>query len=243
LKVLILAAGSATRLKPLTDNLPKCMLTIGAQTIIERTISNLLKYGLSDITIVTGFLAETLQNFLHDKFPQVAFTYIHNADYATTNNIHSLWLAHNAIGSSEMLLLDSDIIFDHRIIKLLLDDIQPNALAMRSKGGIGVEEMKVRINSKSHVQEISKSITPESAAGESIGIEKFGRDFVDRLFQILDDLIMNQKKSNVFYELAFQQLISAGQVIKACDVKDLLCIEIDIPQDIAAATELVSAIS
>jgi choline kinase len=239
LKALILAAGTATRLRPLTNNQPKCMLRVGEISIIERTIENILHYGIEEFYIVTGYLADKLKSFVSKKFPHANISYIHNPVYDSTNNIYSLWLAREKVENDDLLLLDSDIIFDRRIIKLLLNNANENCLALRSQGQIGAEEMKVTTDQYNRIREISKQIEAQSAAGESLGIEKFGRAFVGYLYRILDDLIENKKQVDKFYELAFQQTINDGHDLFACDIKNLKCIEIDTPDDMHAAQHLV----
>ena len=239
MKALILAAGTASRLRPLTNNQPKCMLPVGEMTIIERTISNILHYGIDEFYIVTGFMADKLQTFVSQKFPNVQISYIHNPVYDTTNNIYSLWLARSSVIDDDLLLLDSDIIFDRRVLQVLLADKNENGLALRSEGNIGIEEMKVQVGQNNRIVEISKKIDPASAAGESMGIEKFSREFTGHLFQIVDDLIVNKNQADKFYELAFQQAIDKGHVIVACDIGSLRCIEIDTPEDMESAQVLV----
>jgi choline kinase len=243
LKALILAAGTASRLRPLTNSLPKCMLEVGGITIIERTINNLVAGGVSDIIIVTGYLADELKEFIQSKFPGLQIAYIHNPVYDSTNNIYSLWLARDLVKDSEILLLDSDIIFDKKILDLLLTSEYENCLALRSSGEIGVEEMKITTDTQSKVVEIAKTIALEMAAGESVGIEKFSQSFVSELYKILETLIIDQNQADKFYELAFQLAIDSGQELYACNVGNLRCIEVDTPDDMRLANELAKDLS
>ena len=131
------------------------------------------------------------------------------------------------------------LFFDKRIPELLVNSKLENCLALRSSDDIGIEEMKVTTDANSLVLEIAKTILPENAAGESVGIEKFSKNFVNKLFQVLEILIEDQKQVDKFYELAFQISISDGQELYACDVGDLKCIEIDTPDDMEAANVLI----
>ena len=238
MKALILAAGIASRLRPLTNSLPKCMLEVGGMTIIERTINNLIAGGVSDIIIVTGYLADELKEFIQAKFPDLQIAYIHNPIYDSTNNIYSLWLARDLVKDSEILLLDSDIIFDKRILDLLLTSGYENCLALRSSGDIGVEEMKITTDAQSKIVKIAKTIALEKATGESVGIEKFSQSFVSELYKNLKTLIIDQNQADKFYELAFQLTIDGGQELYACNVGNFKCIEIDTPEDMQLANEL-----
>ena len=90
MKGIILAAGIASRLRPITDNMPKCLLKIGDQLILERTLNNLLKNGIDDIVIVTGYLEESNKRILLKlNFPELKVEYITNEIYNSTNNIYS----------------------------------------------------------------------------------------------------------------------------------------------------------
>jgi len=240
MKAVILAAGIASRLRPLTDNTPKCLLRLGHKTILERTIDNVISNDIDKLIIVTGYLEKLIKDFIEDHYPKLNVTYIYNDVYDSTNNIYSLWLVKDHIQNSDMLLMDSDIIFDHRIIKLLLTSGTGNFLAIRSEHSLGEEEMKVIVNSDNLITQISKKIDPRLAAGESIGIEKFESDYLQTLFTKLDQRIANDGRVNDFYEEAFQDTIDNGQLLYALDVGDYKCIEIDTPEDIDEAEKMIA---
>ncbi len=235
MKTIILAAGISSRLRPLTDNIPKCLIKLGNKTILERTIDNLIYYKLNEIIIVTGYLEDMIKNFLKSKYPNLNITYIYNEVYDSTNNIYSLWLTKKMVLGDQMLLLDSDILFDKRILALLLNSNYANCLALRSDHQLSEEEIKVRLNDDKSIAEISKTVDLKHAVGESIGIEKFSAEFTNKLFEILDRKILTENKVNIFYEAAFQEAIDAGEKIYAVDIGDLKCIELDFAEDIERA--------
>ncbi len=235
MKTVILAAGISARLRPLTNSTPKCLLKIAGKTILERTIDNLLCYDLNDVIIVTGFHQEQIKDFISEKYPHLKVTYIYNEVYDTTNNIYSLWLTKDYTKNEEMLLLDSDILFDKKILELLINSKYPNCLALRTDHQLSEEEIKVRLNEDKSIAEISKTVELKHAVGESIGIEKFSAKFVEQLFQILDRKILKENQVKIFYEAAFQDAINSGEKIFAVDIGDLKCIELDFAEDIERA--------
>lgn len=237
MKSIILAAGVSARLRPLTNNTPKCLLKIGGKTILERTLDNLLAYDLNDVIIVTGYLQEQIKSFVARYYQQLNVTYIFNDKYDTTNNIYSLWMTKDLVMNNEMLLMDSDILFDKRILDLLLKSEYPNCIALRSDHQLGDEEIKVQLNSDKSIAEISKTVDLNRAAGESIGIEKFSAEFTNKLFEILDRKILAENKVNIFYEAAFQDAINDVNKIYAVDIGSLKCIEIDFAEDIEKASK------
>lgn len=235
MKAVILAAGVAMRLRPLTNNTPKCLLKLAGKTILERTISNLLFNEIDDLVIVTGYLQEQIKEFINFQYPSLKVKYIFNDKYDVTNNIYSLWLTKPEVEGKEFILLDSDIIFDKAIISLLTNSHSKNVLALRCDHNLSEEEIKVSLNNNGSIKEISKAVNIGEAIGESIGIEKFNYDLSSKLFSILDKMILEEGQSNIFYEAAFQRLIDSGEKIFTEDVGKLRCIELDTAEDLREA--------
>jgi len=238
MKTVILAAGAGSRLKQLTDHLPKCLLKAGGKCILEMTIENLLETGNSEIIIVTGYLEEMIREFIEQRFPQLKVTFIFNSSFASTNNIYSLWLAKDKVMGDDMLMMDSDIIFDKLIITKLLDSGFKNCLALK-RHDVHEEEIKVRADETGRVIEIGKNVIPADAAGESIGIEIFGKEILPELFRILDRMVVTEKNVNLFYEAAFQELADRGYDLFIVDTTEYPCMEIDTKEDLTAADELI----
>jgi choline kinase len=237
MKVVILAAGIASRLRPLTNNTPKCLLKVGNKRILEQTIENLIANNLTDIIVVTGYLENQIREYLHARFPSLNIEYIYNEVYASTNNIYSLGLVREAVGEEPMLMMDSDIVFDHRIITELLKSGYENCLALK-RHAVQDEEIKIKIDERGRVLEISKEVKTDEAIGESIGIELFSKTMKTALFNVIDRKVRIDGKFNQFYEAAFQELIDHGYDLFAVDTTRYLCMEIDTPDDLRIAGEL-----
>lgn len=237
MKAVILAAGIASRLRPLTNNTPKCLLKVGSKSILELAIENLISNSISEIIIVTGYLDSMIREFMKERFPHLEITYCHNELYSSTNNIFSLWLAKEALGDDDMLLMDSDIVFEGRIIGKLRDSGFKNCLALK-RHELSDEEIKVLTNKNGRILDISKEVNPNEAAGESIGIEIFSRQLVPELFSVIDRKVNAEKKVNIFYEVAFQELINENHDIFIVDVTEFFCMEIDTAEDLKVAGEI-----
>ncbi len=239
MKAVILAAGVSSRLRPLTDTTPKCLLDLGGKTILGRTLENLRENDIREILIVTGYREAQIRIFVAAEFPDLAVDFIWNEQYASTNNIYSLWLTRAHVIGHDMMLLDSDIVFDRRILALLLHSGHENCLAITAGTELGSEEIKVAVGREGHVTEISKEVDTSNAFGESIGIERFGAAFLSLLFTVLDRKIRVDHQCNQFYEAAFQELIDGSQKIFPIDVGEYRCMEIDTPEDIEKARTMV----
>ncbi len=235
----ILAAGMAKRLRPLTDERPKCLLTVGERTLLQRTVDAIITAGINELVVVTGYRQQMIRDFLTAHYPAVTIHFIDNPDYAHNNNIFSLWLTRPYTEGKDFLLLDSDILFDPAIIPAVLKQ-EGSALAL-NRHELGEEEIKVIVDDKNRVQEISKVCSIEKAIGESVGIEKMTADYSTALFTELEKMIEGEGLIDVFYEKAFERLIPQGHTFKIVDTTDFFSIELDTVEDFENAKKLIPA--
>jgi len=123
---LLLAAGTGTRLRPLTRNAPKCLTEVGGRPILDRLIHNLRAKGIERLVVVLGYQGDKIREFLRHKAGDMQIDYVVNPDYRTTNNLYSLWLARQQI-QEPFLLVESDLVFEAR----MLDDmLYPDRIAI-----------------------------------------------------------------------------------------------------------------
>lgn len=242
MKAVLLAAGTATRLRPLTDDVPKCLLPVGGKPILGRALEHLGALGVDETIVVTGYLRERVAAFVGERFAGARVTLVDNPAYATTNNAASLLRAAKAIAGRPFLLLDADIVFARDVAGALLRDARENTLALRPAHDLGEEEMKCEVAPDGRVVAISKQVPVARAAGESIGIERFGAAASARLFEVLRDRIEGRGLANEYYEASFQQMIDEGVPIHAVTVAGLYCAEIDTPDDLARVDAEVRAL-
>ena len=123
---IILAAGMGKRLKGLTNDKTKCMITINEVTLIERMLNQLDNLMLDKIIIVVGYKAEKLKKFIFTLNINTKIEFVLNDVYDKTNNIYSLFLAKDYLKDSDCLILESDLIFDNGILEDIIDDENPN---------------------------------------------------------------------------------------------------------------------
>ena len=234
----ILAAGMAKRLRPLTDHQPKCLLTVGRRTLLERTVDAMRQAGISRFVVVTGYRADMIRHFLttHYAPADAQFTFLHNADYEHNNNIYSLWMAGQEVRGTDFLLMDSDILCDPAAVVRIAREPE-SALAV-NRHELGEEEMKVVVDSEMRITEISKTCCPEDAMGESVGIEHITADYSEALFRELDQMILSEGLVDIFYERAFERLIPQGHTFRVVDTTDYFSYELDTPEDYQRAQEL-----
>ena len=239
----ILAAGMAKRLRPLTDTKPKCLLEVGGKTLLQRTVDAMAATGITEFVVVTGYRADQIReaigqwSALNGQSPK--FTFLHNADYEHNNNIYSLWMSGKVVRGQEFLLMDSDILCDPETVAVIARQ-ETSALAV-NRHELGEEEMKVVVDADMHITEISKTCRPEDAIGESVGIEKFTADHSTALFRELDQMIEQEGLIDIFYERAFERLIPQGYTFKVVDTTEFFSYELDTPEDYEQAKRLFNA--
>ena len=205
----ILAAGMAKRLRPLTDTKPKCLLKVGERTLLERTVDAMRQAGITEFLVVTGYRGEMIRDFLREYS---SFTFLDNTDYEHNNNIYSLWMACQKVRGCDFLLMDSDILCDPAAVVRIAQE--PTAALAVNRHELGEEEMK------------------------SVGIEKITADYSEALARELDQMILQEGLIDIFYERAFERLIPQGHTFKVVDTTHYFSYELDTPEDFQRAQEL-----
>ena len=113
MRAIILAAGRGARLAPHTDERPKCLVELAGKTLLSRQLAVLAALGIEDIVLVGGYRADQLAAWPHSL--------VINQDFATTNMVHSLFRAQDALdGGDDVLIAYSDIVYEARVLRALL---------------------------------------------------------------------------------------------------------------------------
>ena len=138
-------------------------------------------------------------------------------------------MAGEVVRGKDFLLMDSDIFCDPAAVVRIAQEPE-SALAV-NRHECGEEEMKVVVDADMRITEISKTCRPEDAMGESVGIEKITADYSEALYKELDQMILQEKLIDIFYERAFERLIPQGHTFRVVDTSSYYSYEIDTPED------------
>lgn len=232
IKAVILAAGVGSRIRPLTDNCPKCLLAIGGNTILEMMISHIQGCGINEVLFVVGYLQEKIKDYVKKKFPELDVHFITNERYSETNTGYSLMLTKEWIGNSTFIKFDADVVFDKNILMKLIDCEYENCFCIDKNIQLDAEEVKVIIDQKNRVIRASKTANPKDAIGESIGIEKISGETAKLLFEELAIMMEDEQNHQEYYEAAYERLIDNSVPFYALDISGLRWTEIDTHNDL-----------
>jgi choline kinase len=237
---IVLAAGGGTRLRPLTDALPKTLLPVdGERSILELSLSNFATVGLTDAVVVVGHAAQEV----HDRVPALEQRYglrvelVHNDRYDVWNNAYSLWLARDAFKDSA-LLVNGDTVHPPQVEQRLLDarGTAPILLALDDVKSLAEEEMKVVLDADGRLARINKALDPVAADGEYIGVTLIEPEAADRLSEALQAVF--ERDTTLYYEDGYQQYADWGETIRTAAIGAVEWVEVDNHADLQRAREI-----
>jgi len=183
---IILAAGKGSRLNGTIGDKPKCLLRVGGRTLVERQIDALRSVGIDDIVMVVGCQADHVRRICGP-----AITYVENTRFAQTNSLYSLWMARPLLYDG-VVVMNCDVLFHPRMLSDLVTARHEDALLIAYQDDdaapFGDEEMKIRVR-RGRVADISKTLPPDVADGENVGVVKFGPEGARLLAGLLDQRI------------------------------------------------------
>ncbi|PZC44158.1 MAG: Histidinol-phosphate/aromatic aminotransferase [Chloroflexi bacterium] len=117
-RAILLAAGKGTRLQPLTADLPKCLVEVDGKPLLMRALDALALEGVKEAVIVVGYGGDTIREQVGPSHAGLTIRYVDAPDFATTNNIRSLWDARRYL-DQDIFLLEADVAFDPGVLAAL----------------------------------------------------------------------------------------------------------------------------
>jgi choline kinase len=238
---IVLAAGGGTRLRPLTDDLPKTLLPVteDGRSILELAVANLSAVGVRHVTVVTGHAAEAIEKIvpeLEHRYDVVLETRF-NDRYATWNNAYSVWLVRDVFAQGA-LLVNGDTVHPVDVEQRLLAarGAAPVLLAVDDDKTLGDEEMKVHLE-EGRLTRITKQMAPASAQGEYIGVTLIEAEAAAPLAEALADTF--ERDRDLYYEDGYQELADRGGEIRAIPIGQAVpWVEVDDHADLERARQV-----
>jgi len=205
---LLLAAGTGSRLQPLTESAPKCLTMVNGVSILERLIASLQLHGFERLIVVTGFMENHIREFLRDRAGDIEIEYVFSPLYKTTNNIYSLWMARHLLDET-FLLLESDLVFDE---SLLEDMLYPDRMAIASMQP-WMNGTCVTINENQRVESFlsGSASVPGQTKFKTVNIYCISLNSWRCVAGQLDRRIA-EGRLNDYYEVVFADMVAAGDM-------------------------------
>lgn len=235
MKAVILAAGQGTRIRSVHGERPKCLISVGNQTILDYQLEALSMAGVSDVAIVVGYEKEQIMNHVGTRYDHIGLSveFIENLVFESTNNIYSLWVAREWIRDDSFICMNADVLFEPEILDDLLQSSAQISMIVDPEWRD--ETMKV-IVSDGRVIRMSKKISKEESCGTYIGITTFLRSVQKSFFRKMHDLICSGRV-NEFFNAAVQELADEGVHVGFASTTGLAWAEIDDPLDLIFAQQ------
>lgn len=240
MRAIILSAGQGSRLLPLTEERPKCLLPLGAKLLIEWQIAALAETGVEDVAVVTGYRADDVAAVLRRLAgPRLGIRTHYNPFHKLADNLATCWLARAEMDCDFILLNGDTVIEPAGIQRLLASPPAPITVAIDRKesGAYDADDMKVHVNG-TRLLEIGKHLPPGRTDAESIGMLLF-RGSGPRLFtDMLEAMMRGPGGLKSFYLKAIGR-IARDHAVETCSIEGLRWGEVDFPADLERAAALV----
>lgn len=242
MQAIILAAGMGKRLKELTRDNTKCMVSVNGVTLIERALKQLDNLRLNRIVIVVGYKGQKLKDFIETLHIGTPIFFIDNPVYDRTNNIYSLSLAKEQLGEDDTLLMESDLIFEDAVLDTLINDTR-DTLALVDKYESWMDGTCVRLGDDDDIEAFipGNQLQFENTREyfKTVNIYKFSRTFSNTHYIPFLTAYQAALGENEYYEQVLRVITMLDKpVIKAKRLDGQRWYEIDDVQDLDIAESI-----
>ena len=233
MKAVILAAGVARRLAPLTDATHKALLPVGGRSLLDRMLESLAASGVEESVLVVGHCQDQVRRSAGSSRGAMRISYVENPAYQK-GSILSLWHARETMRSGPTLIMDADVLFPERFLTRLIAAPAPSALLLdRGFQDTGEEVKLYAVGDR--VIALGKKFVPEAwdMIGEGIGFFKCGAAHAPEYIRLMEESIRETGGANE-YEDALHRLL-ARVPVGWVDVTGLPWTEVDFAEDLRRA--------
>ena len=238
MKAIILNSGLGHRMGSITDTHPKCMTEISSDnTILSRQLQKLVAFGVDQVVMTTGYYNNILEEYCYGLHLPLKFTFVNNPLYDKTNYIYSIYCAKDYLKDDDVILMHGDLVFEPLVLEAILKS-DVSCMAVSSTLPLPEKDFKAVI---------------KDGCIQKVGIEFFDNAMAAQpLYKILkDDWLIwlnnivkycENNNRNCYAENAFNEVSDQCRIYPV-DVKDMLCAEIDTPEDLATVSARVKEVN
>lgn len=240
-RAIILSAGQGSRLLPLTAEMPKCMIDCSGRTLIEWQIRMLVACGVTDIHVVTGFMADVVEKELDRlAMPGVTLTAHFNPFYKVADNLGSCWIVREAM-EGDFLILNGDTLVSCPVVERVQQGGDyPICVTVDVKEAYDSDDMKVERaegGTGARLVHIGKTLSAAQSHAESIGFLAF-RGEGGALFRRTVEAVMRTPAGvENWYLKVIDRLADTGRV-GTVSIQGMEWGEVDFLNDVEVAERL-----
>lgn len=230
MKAIILSAGRGSRLLPLTENKPKCLLEVSGKSVLRHQLSALDKAGLDHATVVTGFLPDLVEEDIGKWDGRMSVSTLFNPFFQVADNLASCWMARETMDGG-FLLLNGDTLVSQPIVdRVVAAHDWPVSVTIDRKAAYDQDDMKVTLEGE-RLKAIGKHLTPEETDAESIGFLKFDADGAALFRQTVEEMLRTQEGISAWFLKAIDAMAKSGESVGTCSIEGMSWSELDTPED------------
>lgn len=251
MKVVILAAGQGTRLRPITDKVPKCLVDVGSKSILNRLLEQFAKCGIrqSDIVVICGYKRDVLE----DRYKDTEIRFVYNSEFQDTNMVYSLMCAEKVFESEDELIISyGDIFYTEEVLRKILDASSDYSVVVDD---LWLEYWQERfddplkdaesldMDSDGNLLDIGKKVDDLNLIkAQYIGLMKFKREAIKKICTLYHEEIVknNPNYRKMYFTDLLQFLIDKGNKLKTVPIQRGW-FEIDSYSDLKIALEHMEA--
>ena len=243
MQAIILAAGMGRRLGEYTKDNTKCMVSVNGVRLIDRVLNQLSELDLKRVVIVVGYKGKELVDYIGNRYDdKVKIEFVSNPIYDKTNNIYSLWKVEKQLQEDDTLLLESDLIYDDKLLHMIVENPYPN-LALVAKYETWMDGTMVRIDSDNNIVNfVPKKAFKYSEVNsyyKTVNIYKFSKDFSEKTYVPFLNAYCKVMGNNEYYEQVLRVITLLDKsTMKALPIGNERWYEIDDVQDLDIAETL-----
>ena len=235
MKALILNSGLGHRMGVLTSDHPKCMTEISFKnTILSRQLRQLVSFGIEEVVVTTGYYDKVLLDYCEALHLPLKFVFVNNPYYDKTNYIYSIYCAKEQLQDDDILLMHGDLVFESLVLEAVIDS-PVSCMTVSSTLPLPQKDFKAVARDGKIVKVGVEFFDNAMAAQPLYKIKK--EDWLVWLANI--EKFCESGNRKVYAENAFNE-VSDQCKIYPCDVKDMLCAEIDTPEDLEIVSKKVA---
>ena len=242
MRAIVLSAGRGRRLRPTTDEIPKCLLPVDVdRSVLEVQLRTLAHCGIQHVTIMVGYGAEKVEHFLTTHpIANLTVQTRYNPFFATTNTVVTCWLAIPEM-RDDFVLLNGDTLFEGEILRrVLMAPEAPLTMAIDQKVNYDEDDMKVALNGGKQLKAVGKILPASMVDGESIGLMRFCEKGTAAFRSALDVAVRNPAVLQKWYHDIINMMADSLRV-ETVLIKGLWWKEIDTPVDLSEVRAYFSA--